>query len=151
MQVSKAFNFTFIVQPCDCFCADVCMHVCVCMCVYACVYASVYPSPKLLITSGVMWCAIQTPYHWSSKLCCFYMAAVVGIINGHGLSIHMHHGNQLNKDKLALYKPLLHCNNHLQLSNKVQGFSYRSVKVGVVDIVVCVLSHLKEELAWAVD
>ena len=25
------------------------------------------------------------------------------------------------------------------------------MKVGVVDVDVCVLSHLKEELAWAVD
>ena len=30
----------------------------------------------------------------------------------------------------------------------MDGFSY---KVGVVDVVVHVLSHLKEELAWAVD
>ena len=40
-----------------------------------------------------------------------------------------------------LYKPLLHCNNHLkqlELSNKTEGFSY---KVSVVDMDVFVSSH----------
>ena len=40
-----------------------------------------------------------------------------------------------------LYKPLLHCNNHLK----------QLLKVGVVDVHVHVSSHLKKELPWAVD
>ena len=43
-----------------------------------------------------------------------------------------------------LYKLLLHCNSHLRQSTSV-------IKVGVVDEDVHVLSHLKEELAWAID
>ena len=33
-----------------------------------------------------------------------------------------------SQSKLVLYKPLVHCNNHLKqlsLSNKVEGFSYK--------------------------
>ena len=44
----------------------------------------VYLPPRLLIISGV----IYTPYDWLNKLYGFYMAAVVGIISGHDLSIH---------------------------------------------------------------
>ena len=47
------------------------------MCVFVCVCVS---APRLLITSGVMWYDID-------------MAAVVGIVNGHGISIHMCRGN----------------------------------------------------------
>ena len=42
------------------------------------------------------------------------MAAVVGIVSRHGLSIHMHHGKKPNKSKLALYKLLLHSNSRLK-------------------------------------
>ena len=42
------------------------------------------------------------------------MAAVVGIINGHGLSIHTRHVNYPNKSNLVLYKTLLHCNSRLK-------------------------------------
>ena len=42
------------------------------------------------------------------------MAVVVDIINVRDLSIHMCYGNQPNKSKLVLYKPLLHYNNHLK-------------------------------------
>ena len=45
-----------------------------------------------------------------------------------------------------LYKPLLHCNSHLK--QQTERFSF---EVGVVDVNVCVLSHLKEELTWAID
>ena len=48
----------------------------------------------------------------SSWLC---MAAVVGINSGHSVSFYTQCGNQPGKSKLALYKPLLHCNNHLIL------------------------------------
>ena len=53
------------------------MHVYVC------------PSPRLLITSGVMWCDID----WLNKLYGFYMAAVVGISSGHDVSIYTRRGN----------------------------------------------------------
>ena len=66
--------------------ANVHMCVCVCMC-FACVSA-----PRLLITSGMMWCDID-PYDWLNKFNGFYMAAVVGIISGRDLSIHTDHRN----------------------------------------------------------
>ena len=71
------------------------MCVCVCMCVC--------PPPRLLIASGVIW----TPYDWLNKLYSFYMAAVVVINDGHGLTVEAHRINQPNKSELLLYKPLL--------------------------------------------
>ena len=56
------------------------------------------------------------------------MAAAVGIISAHDISIHTCSGNYPNKSKLVLYKPLLHCNSHLkqlQLSNTTEHFSYK--------------------------
>ena len=79
------------------------------------------------------------------------MAAVVGIVRGCGLSIHM---PLAKKRGLLLYKPLLHCNSHLKqlyLSNKTQRFSYKGIPVGMVDVDVRISSHLKEELVWAAD
>ena len=69
------------------------LHVCVFVC----------PPLRLLITSGVMWCDID-PYDWSNKFYGFYMAAAVGIVSGHGISIHTCCGNQPNKSKLVLFK-----------------------------------------------
>ena len=43
-----------------------------------------------------------------------YMAVVVSIISGYGISLHMCRGNYPNMAKLALYKLLLDCNNHLK-------------------------------------
>ena len=84
------------------------MHVCVFVCVCVC------PPPlRLLITSDVMWCDVD-PYDWLNMFYGFYMAIVVGIVSGCGINIHTRHGNLPNKSKLALYKPLLHCNNHLK-------------------------------------
>ena len=54
---------------------------------YVCISVCVYP--RLLITSGV----ILTPYDWSNKFYGFYIAAVVGIISGRGLSMHTFCGN----------------------------------------------------------
>ena len=47
-----------------------------------CVCVSV-SAPKLLITSGVMWCDIDS----------IQLAAVVGIVSGRDVSIHTRHGN----------------------------------------------------------
>ena len=55
---------------------------------------------------------LLTPYDWLNKFYSYYMATVVGIVNGHGLGIDMHHENKPNKSKLALYKVLIHCNSH---------------------------------------
>ena len=65
----------------------VCARVCVC------------PSPRLLITSGVMWHDTD----WLNKGYSFYMAAVVVIRGGYGLKIEVHHSNQPDKSKLSLY------------------------------------------------
>ena len=67
--------------------------MCVCVC----------PAPRLLITSGMIW----TPYDWLNKFYSFYMKTLVNIVDGCGLGID-------NKSKLALYKPLIHCNSLLQ-------------------------------------
>ena len=53
-----------------------------------CVYVCVCPPPRLLITSGVMWCDID-PYDWLNKFCGFYIAAVVGIIIGRDITNNM--------------------------------------------------------------
>ena len=58
-------------------------------------------APRLLITSGVIWHDID-PYDWLNKFCGFYMAAVVGIVSGHNVSIHTCCGNWPSKSKLAL-------------------------------------------------
>ena len=65
-----------------------CLFACACVCVRACVC----PPPRLLITSGVMWCDID-PYDWLNKFYGFYMAAVVGIGSGRDVSIYTRHGN----------------------------------------------------------
>ena len=36
-----------------------CLYVCVCVFAYACLHVRVVPPPRLLITSGVMWCDID--------------------------------------------------------------------------------------------
>ena len=46
---------------------------------------------------------------------------------------------------------LLHCNSHLNSCSEVARRSSSVIKVGVVDIDVRVLSHLNEELTWAID
>ena len=76
------------------------------------------------------------------------MAAVVGIVSGCDISIYTRRENFPNKSKLVLYKPLVHCNSSC---SEVTQQSASVIKVGVVDIDVCVWSHLKEELTWAID
>ena len=55
------------------------MSVCVCVCVRVC------PPPRLRITSGMMWCDIDSN-DWSNKFYGFYMAAEVNINGGHDLA-----------------------------------------------------------------
>ena len=69
---------------CVCVCVCVCVYVCVCVCVCVCV-----STPRLLITSGKMWCDIDP----INKFYGFCMVAVVGIVSGRGTSIHAYHGN----------------------------------------------------------
>ena len=53
------------------------MSVCVC------------PCPRLLITSSM----ICSPYDWLNKSYSCYIAIVVSIVNGCGISIDKRHGN----------------------------------------------------------
>ena len=62
------------------------------MSVYVCVCLCVCPPPRLLITSGVIWCDID-PYNWSNKFYGFCMATVVDIDSGRDVSIYMRRGN----------------------------------------------------------
>ena len=86
-----------------------CVCVCVCVCVCACLHWCVCVYPPDVI--NIKW----TLYDWLNKFYSFYVAAVVGIISRHGLSIDVHHGNQPNKHKPALYKPSTSFNSHLKL------------------------------------
>ena len=56
------------------------------------------------------------------------MAAVVNIVSRRDLSINACHTNQPNRNKLALYKLLIHiysCFKKLQIHNKAIHFSYK--------------------------
>ena len=61
--------------------ASVCM--CMCVCVFVC------PSPRLLITNGVIW----IPYDWLNRFYSFYMATAVIIGSSRGLRIEAHSVN----------------------------------------------------------
>ena len=49
------------------------------------------PPPRLLITSGMMWRDMGTPYDWLNNFYSRYMAIVVVIVNGRGLGIDTRH------------------------------------------------------------
>ena len=85
---------------------------------YVCLSVS---APRLVIVSGVIW----TPYDWLNKFYCFCIAAVIGIVSRHGLTIEAHCRNQHNKSRLALFKPLLHFYSQLYISKKMEYFSYK--------------------------
>ena len=74
---------------CTWFLIIVSANVCMCMCLRVCVCVS---TPRLLITSGMMWCDID-PYDWLNKFYGFYMAAVVDIVSGRDVSIHTRREN----------------------------------------------------------
>ena len=65
---------------CACVCVRVCVCVRACVCASVCVCVCVCPPPRVLITSGVMWC--DDPYDWLNKFYGFYMAAVVDFVSG---------------------------------------------------------------------
>ena len=46
------------------------------------------------------------------------MAVVVGISSGRDVGIYTRRGNKPNKSKLALYKPLIHCNSRLNVRTR---------------------------------
>ena len=69
------------------------------------------------------------------------MAVIVNIVSGRDVSIHTRRGNWSSKGKLVLYKPLLHCNNHLNSCSYVKRRKASVMKVGVVDIDIRVLSY----------
>ena len=82
--------------------------------------------PRIVITSSVI--VIWTPNDWLTKFYSVYMAAIVGIVSRHDLTIKTHRSNQPNKSKLALYKSLLHVYNDLKqlyMSYKTERFSYK--------------------------
>ena len=58
------------------------VHVCVCVCLCVCVC----PRPRLLITSGVIWRDMNL-IRLVKKFYSCYMATIVVIVNGRGLSI----------------------------------------------------------------
>ena len=94
MCVSMCVSVSVCLCLCECVC--ICVSVCLCVCVFACmcvcVCVCVHPPPRLLITSGVMWHDMN-PIDWLNKFYSCYMAIVVIIINGRGLSIDTHHRN----------------------------------------------------------
>ena len=57
------------------------------------VYVCVCPHPRLLLTSGVMWCDMDLSYYWLNKFYSCYMATIAIIVDGRSLGIDMHHGN----------------------------------------------------------
>ena len=95
--------------------------VCVCVCVCLSVCLSVCPKAY-----NDLWCDMNLIR--LNKFYCFYMATVVGIISGHGLTTDAHHRNQLNMSKIALYKLLPHVNSRLKQllrSDKMEYFDIR--------------------------
>ena len=54
----------------------------------------------------------------------YVVYTIYDIVSGRDVSIHTRRGNWPIKGKLALYKPLLHCNNHLNTGKKAEGYSY---------------------------
>ena len=79
-----------------CVCLYLCVSVCVSVpvsvfvCVCVCVCMCVCPPPRLLITSNVMWHDMD-PIRLLNKFYNCYMATIVVIVNGHGLSIDTRH------------------------------------------------------------
>ena len=81
--------FCVSVRMSVCVCASVCVCVCLCIPACVCVCLSVCLSPRLLITSGVMWHDMG----WLNKFYSIYMGIIVSIVNGCGLGIGTCHGD----------------------------------------------------------
>ena len=79
------------------------------------------------------------------------MAALVGIDSRCVLRIEVRHRNQPYKNKLALYKPLLHFYSHLKQPYEITRRSTSVIKVYEACVDVHISRRLKEELAWATD
>ena len=97
-----------------CVFVHVCVHACVC----------VSPSPRLIMSSGIIW----TQRYCFKKFYSIYVAAVVIIISTHGLSIDECLENQPNKRKLALYNLSILFNSSLKqlyISSETECFSYK--------------------------
>ena len=71
------------------------------------------------------------------------MAAAVVISDGHGLRIKVRGRNQPNKIKLLLYKQLFSLDIPLNSCTQATRCRASVIKVGMVNLDVCVLSHLK--------
>ena len=126
-----------------------CRHLYVYACACVCVCVCVSPPLSILITSGMVWHDITPPYDWLNKFYRLYVAAVAGIIGRYGLTIEVHHWNQLNKSKLALCKPGIHFYSHLKqlyISNKMGLLSYKG-RCGIGGRTH--MEMLKKELTWA--
>ena len=68
------------------------------------------------------------------------MAAIIGIVSRHGISIDACCEILSNKTKLALYNPPIHLNSHLKwlyISNKAENFSYKG-RCGVCRCCMCI-------------
>ena len=72
-----------IVNMCVCVCVCLRVRACACVCACVCLCLSVCLSPRLLITSSVIW----TPNNWLNKFYSCYMAIVIFIVNGRGLAL----------------------------------------------------------------
>ena len=73
-----------------------CVCVCVCLCVSVSLCVCVCLPPRLLITSGVMWCDID-PMQLVKQVLQLYMATLVIIVNGRVLGIGTHHTHSPHK------------------------------------------------------
>ena len=95
------------------------------------------------------WCGvICPPYDWLNKGYSFYMAAVI-TLSVMGVALELKHVIETNLIRVSYH--CISCYFHLTflLNGCTQATRWRAlvIKVGVVDVYVHVLSHLKEELA----
>ena len=92
-----------------------------CGCLYVCV-----STPQAVDNYIVAWFGmILGPYDWLNKFYRFYMVAIVGIVIRCGPSYNWSVSSKsIEQSKLVLYKPWIHFNSQLYISNKMKCFSY---------------------------